>query len=369
MRPPLAPIAATLPDTFPFIAPEAIERASGVKTRARVGANESGFGPSPRVVEAVRAAAPGVWKYCDPENYDIKVALAAHLGAQPGNIAIGEGIDGLQSVAARLYLAPGEMVLTSLGAYPTFNYHAEVCGAGLTAIPYDGNRESLEGLLAAARRDRPRIVYLCNPDNPMGTWWPAADVQRFIEALPEECMLLLDEAYGETAPEGTLPALDVSRPNVIRFRTFSKTYGLAGLRLGYAIGEEQVIRAFDRVRNHFGVNLMAQVAGLVALADQAWLADVIARNAAARDRLHKIAADNGLRSIQSATNFVTVDCGRDGPYAVRVLKALAARGVFVRKPSAPGLDRFVRISTGPEDQMDIVAEELRQSLRDAASAA
>jgi histidinol-phosphate aminotransferase len=368
MRPPLAPIAAALPDTVPFIAPEAIERGSGVKTRARVGANESGFGPSPRVVEAMRAAAPEMWKYCDPENHDIKVALAVHLGVAPGNIAIGEGIDGLQSLSARLYLAPGEMVLTSLGAYPTFNYHSEVCGAGLTTVPYDGNRENLEGLLAAARRDRPRVVYLCNPDNPMGTWWPAADVQRFIEALPEECMLLLDEAYGETAPEGTLPALDVSRPNIIRFRTFSKTYGLAGLRLGYAIGEEQVIRAFDRVRNHFGVNLMAQVAGLAALADQAWLADVIVRNAAARDRLYKIAADNGLKSIQSATNFVTIDCGRDGSYAVRVLKALGARGVFIRKPSAPGLDRHIRISTGPEGQMDIVAEELRQSLRDAASA-
>ena len=367
MRPPYTPIVAKLADTVPFIAPEAIERTTGTKFRARVGANESGFGPSPRVVAAMRAAAPEMWKYCDPENFDIEHALAAFLGVQPGNVAVGEGIDGLQSIAARLYLEPGQMVLTSLGAYPTFNYHAEVCGAGLTTIPYAADREDLGGLLAAAKRDRPRIVYLCNPDNPMGTWWPAADVERFAAELPEECMLLLDEAYGETAPTGVLPTIDIDRPNVIRFRTFSKSYGLAGLRVGYAFGEQKTIAAFNRVRNHFGVNKMGQVAALEALADQAWLAQVVERNEAARQRLYRIAAENNLGSIRSATNFVAIDTGGDGAFAMRVLKSLATRGVFIRKPMAPILDRCIRISTAPDPELDIVAEVLPKALADSRS--
>jgi histidinol-phosphate aminotransferase len=364
MRPPLAKVPAALSDTVPFIAPDAIERNTGVRFRARVGANESGFGPSPRVIAVMRESATEMWKYGDPENHDLEHALAAHLGVARGNVAVGEGIDGLQSIAARLYLEPGQMVLTSLGAYPTFNYHSEVCGAGLTAIPYAGVQEDLGGLLDNARKNRPRIVYLCNPDNPMGTIWSAADVEAFAEALPEECMLLLDEAYGETATI-PLPVIPIDRPNVIRFRTFSKTYGIAGLRVGYAFGEEKTIAAFNRVRNHFGVNKMGQLAALEALADQAYLQQVIDRNEAARQRLYAIARDSNLGSIPSNTNFVAIDCGRGGPFAERVLKAMAARGVFIRKPSAPGLAQHIRISTAPDAELDIVAEELPGALRDA----
>lgn len=365
MYPPLTPVVSRLPDTIPFVAPEAIERNTGARFRARVGANESGFGPSPRVVSAMQAAAGEMWKYCDPENHDLRHAIAARLGIGPANVAIGEGIDGLQSLAARLYLQPGETVLTSLGAYPTFNYHAAVCGASLVAVPYAADREDLEALLETARRDRPRIVYFCNPDNPMGTWWPASDVAAFAAALPAETMLLLDEAYGETAPDGVLPELPIDQPNVLRFRTFSKTYGLAGLRAGYVFGSPETIAAFNRIRNHFGVNRMAQVAALAAIADQDWLAEVVLRNEKARQRLYRIADDVGLSATRSATNFVAIDTGGDGAFAMRVLKALEARGVFVRKPMAPGLDRCIRITTAPDDRLDVVAEELPRALKDA----
>jgi histidinol-phosphate aminotransferase len=165
-----------------------------------------------------------------------------------------------------------------------------------------------------------------------------------------------------------LAPLDVSRPNLIRTRTFSKAYGLAGMRCGYAIGEAQTIRAFDRVRNHFGVSRMAQVAAQAALADQDYLASVVARVAAGRTRIAEIARDNGLTPIDSGTNFVTIDCSRDGVYALAVLKALAARGVFVRKPMAPILDRCIRISVGLPHDLDIVAEELPRALKEAAAA-
>jgi histidinol-phosphate aminotransferase len=176
---------------------------------------------------------------------------------------------------------------------------------------------------------------------------------------------VLDEAYGETAPAGTLPPLDISRPNVLRMRTFSKAYGLAGLRCGYAIGEAEIIKAFDKVRNHFGVARMSQEACLAALADQRHLAETVRKIADCRDRIAAIARENDLSALPSAANFVSIDCGADGAFAAKVMQALIKRGVFVRKPMAPVLDRGIRISTGPAPEIDIFAAELPKALADA----
>lgn len=365
MRPILTTIARSLPTTVPFTGPEALERRTGVAFRARVGANESGFGPSPKVIAAIAEAAGEVWKYGDPELHDLRHAVAAHVGAPPANIVIGEGIDGLHGLIARLIIEPGDVAVTSLGAYPTFNYHVAGFGGRVVAVPYRGVQEDLGGLLDAARRERAKVIYLSNPDNPMGSHWEARELEAFIAALPDETLLLLDEAYCETATDFALPRLDISRPNVIRTRTFSKAYGLAGMRVGYAIGEARFISAFDRVRNHFGVTRLGQVAALAALAEQDWLRQVVDRVVAARARLYAIAQQSGLSAVPSQANFVAIDCGRDGDYAMGVLKALEKRGVFVRKPMAPGLDRHIRISVGPEAEMDVVAEELPRALRDA----
>jgi histidinol-phosphate aminotransferase len=364
-RPRFTPLAESLPSTVPFVGPEAQERARGGLFRARIGANESGFGPSPRVVQAIAAAAPQMWKYCDPENHDLRAALAAHLGVGLDNVVVGEGIDGLLNLAVRLFVESGTPVVTSLGAYPTFNFHVVGFGGRVVAVPYRDDREDLDGLLDAVRRENAPMVYLSNPDNPMGSWWEADDVARFAEALPETTMLVLDEAYGETAPASALPPIDVSRPNVLRLRTFSKAYGLAGLRCGYAVGDAGLIRNFEKIRTHYGVNRMAQPAGLAALADQAYLAEVVAKVAAARERIGEIARANGLRPLPSATNFVTIDCGADGAFALRVMQALLKRDVFVRKPMAAGLDRCIRVSAGPEPELDIFAEELPGALEKA----
>jgi len=361
-RPQFTPLAESLPATVPFVGPEAQERTRGRMFRARIGANENGFGPSPRVVAAMGAAAGEMWKYCDPENHELRAALAARLGVGPDNVVVGEGIDGLLNLAVRLFVTDGTPVVTSLGAYPTFNFHVAGFGGRLVAVPYSHDREDLDGLLAAVRRENAPLVYLSNPDNPMGSWWTAAEVERFAAALPAATMLVLDEAYGETAPAGTMPAIDVTRPNVLRMRTFSKAYGLAGLRCGYAVGAAEIIRAFEKIRTHYGVNRMAQAAGLAALADRAYLSDAIGRIAAARDRIAAIARANGLVPLPSATNFVAIDCGRDGAFALRAMEALIARDVFVRKPMAPGLDRCIRISAGPDAELDILAAALPDAL-------
>jgi histidinol-phosphate aminotransferase len=367
MRPLLTTIAQGLPDTVPFTGPEALERRTGTAFRARVGANESGFGPSPKVIDAVRAMAPAMWMYGDPEVHDLKAALSARLGVPFANVVVGEGIDGLHGLIARLVIAPGDVAVTSLGAYPTFNYHVAGFGGRIAFVPYAGYREDLGALAEAARRERAKVIYLSNPDNPMGTWWSAKEISAFIDAVPEETLVLLDEAYCETAPPGTLPPLDIARPNLIRTRTFSKAYGLAGMRIGYAVGEATLIRAFDKVRNHFGVTRASQSAALAALDDEAWLGSVVERVAAARRRLYAVAEENGLAAVESATNFVAIDCGRDGAFALAVLKALERRGVFVRKPMAPGLDQHIRISVGPDAEMDVVAAELPGALREAAA--
>ena len=271
-RPALTPLVAALPPTVPFVGPEAQERDRGGRPfRARIGANESSFGPAPSVIAAMRSAAPDMWMYCDPDNFDLKTAVAAHLGVGYHNVVVGEGIDGLLNLVVRMMISPGMPVVTSLGAYPTFNFHVAGFGGRLVAVPYENDRESLDGLLAAVKRENAPLVYLSNPDNPMGTWWEAGEIMRFIEALPATTMLVIDEAYGELGPATALTPIDVSRPNVLWMRTFSKAYGLAGIRCGYAIGEETFIRDVEKIRNHYGVNRMALVAGEAALADQAYL--------------------------------------------------------------------------------------------------
>lgn len=352
-----------LPETIPFVGPEALERRSGTAFRARIGANESGFGPSPKVIAAIAEAAQQIWCYPDPENHDLKSALAAHLGIEADEVTVGEGIDGLLGLAVHLFISPGDVVVSSLGAYPTFNYHVAAFGGDLQLVPYAGTQEDPMALAAKARETNARIVYLANPDNPMGSYWPAEAINAFIQSVPETCLVILDEAYGETAPAGTLPAIDTTQSNLLRFRTFSKAYGMAGMRVGYAFGNTRLVNAFNRVRNHFGVNRLAQAAALAALADQDYLAATVSAIAEARDRIATIAQTNGLRALPSATNFVAVDCGRDGDYAALVLAELAQRGVFIRKPMTRGLDHHIRISAAPQAELDILAKTLPEALR------
>ena len=356
-------IVAGLPATVPFVGPEVQERNLGRPFRARLGANESVFGPSPKAVTAMqKAAAEEVWKYCDPENYDLKLALARHHGVKPENIVVGPGIDGLFGSIVRLLTEPGLPVVTSLGAYPTFNYHVAGYGGRLVTRPYRNDREDIDALLEAARAEQPPLVFLANPDNPMGSWWGAADVQRLIDALPGDTVLCLDEAYSDFAPADALPALDVSNSRVIRTRTFSKAYGMAGARVGYAIGEASLIKSFDKIRDHFGVNKIAQVGALAAIADQSYLRSVVSQVETARIEISRIAAANGLKALPSATNFVAIDCGRDGNFARAVLKAIIERGVFVRMPGVAPLDRCIRISAGRPKDLAVLAEVLPEAL-------
>jgi histidinol-phosphate aminotransferase len=357
-------LVCSLPATVPFVGPEAHMRATSRQFLARLGANESVFGPSPKAVAAMQRAAAEVWMYGDSECYDLRRALAAHHGVAPENIIVGEGIDGLLGNLVRLMVVPGDAVVTSDGAYPTFNYHVEGFGGVLHKVPYRDDHEDPSALLEQAEAVGAKLLYFCNPDNPMGSWHSARIVQRLIEAVPEGTLLVLDEAYIDAAPTGTAPQIDAHDPRVIRMRTFSKLYGLAGLRVGYAIGAAPLIAMFDRIRNHFGVGRIAQAGALAALQDQAWLAKVRAEVLAAREMLAEIAADNGLHALPSATNFVTIDCGHDGDFARALVKGLMARDVFVRMPFVAPHDRCIRVTTGRPADLAVLAEALPDALKE-----
>lgn len=357
-KPNLTPLAQSLPASVPFVGPETQERAMGREFTARLGANESAFGPSPKAITAMQAAASETWMYADPESHDLRQALAAHHDIGPDCIMVGEGIDTLLGLLVRLYVGAGDAVVTSAGAYPTFNYHVAGFGGALHTVPYKNDHEDPDALLTKAQDVGAKLIYIANPDNPMGSWHQADVIEDMISRLPAGCMLVLDEAYIELAPDGTAPALTALPENMIRLRTFSKAHGMAGARVGYAISTPDVISGFNKVRNHFGMSRTGQIGALAALQDTGWLGSVRTQVKDASKRIQQIAADNGLTALPTATNFVAIDCGKDGDFARGVLAHLVANGIFVRMPFVAPQDRCIRVSCGTTTQINAFATAL-----------
>ncbi|MBL3702595.1 pyridoxal phosphate-dependent aminotransferase [Sulfitobacter sp. BDSS02] len=357
------PLVASLPASVPFVGPETHERERGASFIARIGANENVFGPSPKAISAMQDADEEIWKYGDSLSFDLRAAIADENNVRPENVIVGEGIDGLLGYLVRLVVGPGDHVVTSDGAYPTFNYHVTGYGGTLHKVPYRDDREDPSALIAKAAALDAKLVYIANPDNPMGTWHSGRELHKALDTLPEGCLLIVDEAYVECAPEGTILPADADDPRLIRMRTFSKIYGMAGARVGYALAAPELIAAFDKVRNHFGMNRSAQVGALAAIQDKDWLAHVKSEVSAARDRISDIARRNGLTALPSATNFVAVDCGRDGEFARAVLNELVSRGIFVRMPFAAPQNRCIRVSCGRPVDLDAFAQALPEALK------
>lgn len=357
-------IATSLPSNVPFVGPEAQERQTGRLFQARLGANESIFGPSPNAIAAMQEASQDIWKYGDPENHDLREAIAAHHRVPPDHVMIGEGIDGLLGLACRLFVEPDEAVITSNGAYPTFNFQVAGVGGVLHLVPFVNDCEDPETLLAAARKKQAKLLYFSNPNNPMGTMASPAAVAEMISQVPPHCILILDEAYAEFAPIEQVPVIDPSDPRVLRFRTFSKAYGMAGARVGYVIGAPELISAFDKLRNHYGMCRTSQIGAIAAIEDQTWLEDVVRKTERARAKIADIARQNGLAPLPSVTNFVAIDCSQDGAYSDRILRKLLQLGIFVRKPFAAPQDRCIRISCGPDDQLELFAKALRHVMQE-----
>lgn len=334
-------------------------RESGQRELVRLGANESAFGPSPKAIAAMRAELPRLSWYGDPESLDLRDALAQKHRCSPQQIVVGAGIDDVMGLAVRAFVAPGEATLSTRGTYPTFNYHVVGYGGRPILVAYrNDGAPDCEALLAVARREAPRIVYLANPDNPGGRFIPRDEIVRFYEALPHDSLLLLDEAYADFVEDDELlPAVFEDR--LIRLRTFSKAYGMAGARIGYALSSERNVLTFQKIRLHYGINRNAQVGALASLGDEEFRRHVIDETARARDDYYRVARELGRGYLESHTNFVCIDF-ETAERATRVMDELLARGVWIRKPGAPPLDRYVRVSAGTEPMRRTFERALRE---------
>ena len=330
---------------MPFLGPERIMRERGHSELLRLGANESAFGPAPSAIAAMAAELERTAWYGDPDSLDLRDALARKHDCTPEHISIGSGIDDLMGLAVRAFVAPGAVAVTSRGTYPTFDYHVAGYGGTLVRVPYrSDDRPDLDGLAAAAHATSAAMVYLANPDNPSGTFYTAGQIARFRAALPKETMLFLDEAYADfVEPDELIPnAFDAG---LLRTRTFSKAYGMAGARIGYAVAHPEIVATFQKIRLHYGVNRNAQIGALASLRDDAFRAYVVAETAKGRAEYDALATSLGFTTVPSRTNFVCIDIGSVSR-AVAMVDALLDAGVWIRKPGAPPLDRCIRVTVG-----------------------
>jgi len=356
-----APSIAALPLTRPFIAPEELARAAGHAELLRLGANESAFGPPPAALAAMRAALARVSWYGDPESSDLRTALAARHHCAAEEIVVAAGIDDLLGLCVRAYLTPGEVAVTTLGSYPTFAYHVNGYGGRLETVPYanDGSVQ-LGALLERARETEAKIAYLANPDNPSGSFIPRAAIEAALDALPPQTLLVLDEAYADFVDSSELLAESID-PRIVRTRTFSKAFGLAGARIGYALGPRETIETFAKIRLQYGVNRTAQIGALAALGEEAFVGGVVAEIARGRDEYVALARRLGLGTLASRANFVCFDLGTRAR-AERMVELLMARAVFVRKPGAAPIDRCVRVTVGTSDERARFAKSFGEAL-------
>ncbi|HEV3156682.1 MAG TPA: aminotransferase class I/II-fold pyridoxal phosphate-dependent enzyme [Candidatus Baltobacteraceae bacterium] len=355
------PLVESLPVTVPFIAPEELTRTLDLPDLVRLGANESTFGPAPAALEAMRRELERSWAYPDPHAYDLCRALAAHHGCAVDEILVTAGIDDLHGILVRAYLGAGETVVATVGTYPTFAYHVAGYGSRIEGVPYtDDGRVQLDLLIETAQRTNARMIFLANPDNPSGSFASAGAVRALVNALPPGVMLALDEAYSDFAADEDL-LTPLIHPQVLRMRTFSKAHGLAGARIGYALAPRELLEPFNKIRLHFGVNRNAQIGALASLGEREYVAGVVREIERGREEYARLAEGLGLSMLPSRTNFVLFDIGTRAR-AEALVRALLLRGVFIRKPGMPPLDRYVRVSVGNTDERRRFGDALAEAL-------
>jgi len=339
-----------IPVMIPFKGPDAIERENGLKISLRLGANESVFGMSPRAAAAVQGAIATVGLYSDPRSYRLRTRINEKFGVPLENSLVASGVDELIALTIRLLVNPGDRVVATEGSYPTFFYFANSMLSEVVTVPYDNLKTDLDALNQRAREVGAKLIYLANPDNPTGTYHGVESINRFVQNLPEDCYLLLDEAYIDfTSPEPCPIAF--SHERVIRCRSFSKAYAMAGLRIGYAVLSERLNLGMDKIRLHFGVNRLAQIAATESLADDDYLAMVVVQTKKAKEQYYRMAQSCGLNAPLTYTNFVLIDLGSKS-VAEQVGSKLLHEGAFTSLPKGASVDQCIRISIGTADDQD-----------------
>jgi histidinol-phosphate aminotransferase len=336
---------------------EELERELGITGIIKLASNENPFGPSPNALAAMHATLSDAWLYPDGSGYVLKHKLAAKLGVTPEQITLGNGSNDVLVMLAETFLEPGLEAVYSRYGFAVYPIAIQATGA--TAVTADAlPAESAMGLghdLAAMKRaitGRTRIVFFANPNNPTGTWVPAHDLHTFIKSIPPQVIVVLDEAYYEYAG-----GLDIQNgiswldefPNLVVCRTFSKAYGLAGLRVGYAVSHPSVAGMLNRVRQAFNVSSVALAGATAALDDEAHLSAAVKVAVAERVRVAERLRELGTRTLPSAGNFLLMHAG---PQALRRFDALLRLGVIVRPVVNYQLPEYLRVTLGTVEQND-----------------
>ena len=332
-----------------------------------LGSNENAYGPSPAVSAAVQTVLPELHRYPDPAGKALKAAIARLHGVDVDQILLGNGSHELLMQLAQVFTGPGEDIVASRYCFAVYPIAAQAAGARLIRAEAFGEHTDMPlghdlDALAAAVTPATKLVFFANPNNPTGTWFSSAQLADFLTRIPPEVLVVADEAYIEyvTDPElASALSLRARFPNLVVARTFSKAYGLAGLRAGYLVADASVVQAMEPVRESFNLNAMALVAAETALADAAHLESVRARNAAERARLAAALAELGLTVLPSQTNFLLV---RFGPDTAAIEHALFVRGVILRPMAGYGLGEYLRVTVATAAENDRLLAMLREVL-------
>ncbi len=364
-----APGVRTLQPYQPGKPESELRREYGLSDIVKLASNENPLGPSPRALTAIHDALSGLARYPDGNGFELKAALSAKLGISMATLTLGNGSNDVLELAARAFLTPEHEAVFSEHAFAVYPIVTQAIGATARVakanppdhpMPYGHDPAALLALI----NDRTRLVFIANPNNPTGTWLKTAELEAFLTAVPESVLVVVDEAYGEYVDaEADCPTalrwLD-RFPNLIVTRTFSKAYGLAGLRVGYAVSHPQVADLLNRVREPFNVNSLALVAAAAALDDVDYLDRGRALNRAGMQQLQDACRQLGLSWLPSVGNFLCVDVGRPGR---EVFAELLKRGVITRPVDNYGLPRFLRISIGSETENARLVAALRDVLK------
>jgi len=322
-----------------------VERELGIRESVKLASNENPLGPSPMALQALRDALPEIHRYPDGSGHRLRHALAGHWHVAPDQLILGNGSNELLELTARCFLLPGDEAVYAEQAFVVYDMVAQVTGAKKVMIPLKDFTHDLDGMRAAIS-PRTKLVFVGNPNNPTGTALPARALEAFLESVPSQVLVVLDEAYYEFLPPDVTPdALRFVRDGrlLLVLRTFSKIYGLAGLRIGYGIGPPALIALLNRAREPFNTNSLAQAAATAALGDVAHVARTRAVTEEGRKLLSEACRALGLAVVPSVANFLLVDVGRPGPATA---DALLRHGVIVRPMVGYGFPTHLRISIG-----------------------
>ena len=330
----------------------------------KLASNENPFGVPASSRQAMAAAMAELGRYPDANGFELKAALSARYGVPADWITLGNGSNDILELAANAFVAGGQSVVYSQYAFAVYALATQGVGARAIVVPARDYGHDLDAM-AASIEDDTRLIYIANPNNPTGTFIAPAEIAAFLQRVPPHVVVVLDEAYNEyLAPEQQFESSEWVRsyPNLLVSRTFSKAYGLAGLRVGFAIAQPAATDLMNRVRQPFNVNSLAQAAAIAALGDKDFLAQGAANNAAGYRQLVDAFEELGLEYVPSHGNFVLVRVGADDAAGARVNQALLRQGVIVRPVANYGLPQWLRISIGLPRENAVFAAALRKAL-------